>query len=248
MQDITQFTLLVMIFFPLRNNNITDTKISDPNIKKMREVRKVVRDRSTIIHGILLLIVVGVFIWSVIKPFRYVNWALEVLPAIVLLVIVIITYNKFRLTTLSYFIIAILTILMFIGGHYTYSRVPLFDWIKDYFDLQRNNYDRFGHFLKGLITIVIREVLIRKSPLTEGKWLYTVTLSIALSIGTLYEIIEWLGTKIIKGGKVSKDFLGTQGDIWDTQWDLFLLLIGAILALLFFSSLHNKQLRNKIEN
>ncbi|MBY0122795.1 DUF2238 domain-containing protein [Bacillus sp. S/N-304-OC-R1] len=204
-----------------------------------------VRDRSAFIHIILLLFVTAVIIWSVIQPYNYINWALEVLPAIALLAVVIFTYNKFRLTTLSYIIIAILTILMFIGGHYTYSRVPLFDWIKDYFDLKRNNYDRFGHFLKGLFTIVIREVLIRKSPLTKGKWLYTITLSIALSIGTLYEIIEWLGTKIIKGGKVSKDFLGTQGDIWDTQWDLFSLLIGSILALLFFSNLHNKQLRNK---
>ncbi|KAB2332182.1 DUF2238 domain-containing protein [Cytobacillus depressus] len=198
------------------------------------------------IHIILLLIVITVFIWSAIRPVRYFNWTLEVLPAVTILIIAITTYSKFRLTTLSYFIIAILSIMMFIGGHYTFPKVPLFNWIKDYFDLKRNDYDRFGHFLKGLLAIVIREILIRRSPLTKGIWLYTVTLSITLAISALYEIIEWLGSVIIKGGKVSEDFLGTQGDVWDTQWDMFLSFIGAILALLTFSNLHTKQLRKKI--
>ncbi|MBJ8032070.1 DUF2238 domain-containing protein, partial [Bacillus cereus group sp. N21] len=116
-----------------------------------------IRNKSTVIHLFLLLVVTAVFIWSVINPARYSTWAAEAIPAVLGLIIIIATYNKFRLTTLSYMIIAILAIIMFVGGHYTYSKVPLFNWIKDIFDLNRNHYDRFGHLIKGLFTIVIRE-------------------------------------------------------------------------------------------
>ncbi|MCL6571110.1 MAG: DUF2238 domain-containing protein [Bacillus sp. (in: Bacteria)] len=201
-----------------------------------------IRDKSTTINLILLFLVTAVFIWSVIQPAGYLLWIMEVLPAIVVLIFVITTYNKFRLTTLSYIIIAILSIIMFIGGHYTYSKVPLFNWIKDYFDLNRNHYDRFGHFLKGLFAIVIREIVIRRTLLTRGFWIISVTLSFSLAIGALYEIIEWLASQIAKGKKASTDFLGMQGDIWDAQWDMLLLLLGSILALLIFSKLHNKLL------
>jgi putative membrane protein len=201
------------------------------------------KDRSIRIHLLLLLLVTAVFIWSVIKPEGYLIWTMEVLPAVVVLIIVIATYNKFRLTTLSYIIIAILSISMFIGAHYTYSKVPLFNWIKDEFDLGRNHYDRFGHFIKGLFTIVIREILIRKTPLTKGPWLGVISLCISLAIGALYEIIEWLAAIVSKGGKASKDFLGTQGDIWDAQWDMSLTLIGSIIVLITLSKLHNKLLR-----
>ncbi|MFD6442796.1 DUF2238 domain-containing protein [Peribacillus sp. NPDC060186] len=203
------------------------------------------RDKSIRIHLLLLLLVTAVFIWSVIQPEGYLIWTMEVLPAVVVLIIVIATYNKFRLTTLSYIIIAILSITMFIGAHYTYSKVPLFNWIKDHYDLNRNHYDRFGHFLKGLYAIVIREIVIRKTPLTKGPWLWAVTLSFALAIGALYEIIEWLAAIILKGGKASKEFLGTQGDFWDAQWDMSLTLIGSIIVLLTLSKLHNNLLRKK---
>ncbi|WP_110927456.1 DUF2238 domain-containing protein [Bacillus massiliglaciei] len=203
------------------------------------------KDQTKKIHLVLLSLVTAVFIWSVIQPEGYLIWTMEVLPAGVLLIILIATYNKFRLTTLSYIIIAILSITMFIGAHYTYSKVPLFNWIKDHYDLNRNQYDRFGHFLKGLYAIVIREIVIRKTPLKKGPWLWAVTLSFALTIASLYEIIEWLATIISKGGKASKDFLGTQGDIWDAQWDMSLTLIGSIIVLLTFSKLHNNLLRKK---
>ncbi|UQD52032.1 DUF2238 domain-containing protein [Bacillus methanolicus] len=201
------------------------------------------KEKYKAIHIFLLLAVIGVFIWSAIKPAGYLTWIMEVLPAVVVLIIVISTYNKFRLTTLSYVIIAILSILMFVGGHYTYAKVPLFNWIKDHFDFKRNHYDRFGHFLKGLIAIVIREILLRKTPLTNGPWLIGIILSISLAIGALYEIIEWLVSKISHGGKAAKDFLGTQGDIWDTQWDMLLTFIGSILALVIFSKLHDKLIK-----
>lgn len=204
-----------------------------------------IRDKSKMIHLFLLLIVTTVFIWSVIKPARYSSWAAEAIPAVLGLIIIIAIYNKFRFTTLSYIIIAILAIIMFIGGHYTYSKVPLFNWIKDAFDLNRNHYDRFGHLIKGLVTIVIREILLRKTQLTEGPWLVTISISISLAIAALYEIIEWLAFKIAKGGKAAKDFLGMQGDIWDAQWDMSLALVGSILALLTLSTLHNRLLKKK---
>lgn len=199
------------------------------------------------IHFILLLIVLAVFIWSAIKPVGYRIWTLEVLPAVIGLLVVITIYKKFQLTTLSYLIIAILSIFTFIGGHYTYSEVPFFDWIKDDFDFKRNHYDRFGHFLKGLLIIVIREILVRTSPLSKGKWLIFLSLSVSLAISALYEIIEWLVSVITHGGKASKDFLGTQGDIWDSQWDMSLTFAGSIIALILLSSLHNKYLLKKAD-
>jgi putative membrane protein len=205
-------------------------------------------NNRTKIHLLFLFLVAVVFIWSAIKPAGYLIWLMEVIPAVVVLIIAIATYKKFRLTTLSYFIISILSIIMFVGGHYTYDDVPLFNWIKDHFDQNRNHYDRFGHFLKGLFIIVIREILIRKTPLTKGKWLTTLALSVSLAIAALYEIIEWLVSIITKGGKASKDFLGTQGDIWDTQWDMTWSFVGSIIALLILSSLHNRLLKEEMIN
>ncbi|QDQ00951.1 DUF2238 domain-containing protein [Lysinibacillus fusiformis] len=202
-------------------------------------------DKYLKIHLTLLLLVTVVFIWSIIKPVSYLDWLAEVSPGVIAVITVTAIYNKFRFTTLSYFIIALLSILTFIGGHYTYSEVPLFNWIKEEFHLQRNHYDRFGHFLKGLMAIVVREILLHKTPLTRGAWLSGITISIMLAIAAFYEIIEWLSTKISKGGKVSKDFLGMQGDKWDAQWDMFLALIGTILALLLFTKLHDKLIRKQ---
>jgi putative membrane protein len=198
--------------------------------------------RQQRIHGLLLLIVAAVFVWSVIRPASYAVWALEVTPALIGLVIIIALYRRFRLTTMSYAIIAMLAILMLIGGHYIYSKVPFFNWIKDAFHFERNHYDRFGHFLKGAFAIVLREIVLRKTPLSRGSWLFTIVTSMSLAIAALYEIIEWLVSIISKGGKASKDFLGTQGDIWDTQWDMLCTLIGTIVALLLLSRWHDRQL------
>jgi len=199
---------------------------------------------NSIVNLLLLLIVIAAIVWSLIKPAGYLIWILESTPALILLIIVIATYNKFRFTTLSYIIIAFLPILMFIGAHYTYGQVPLFNWIKEHFHLHRNNYDRFGHFLKGLIAIVIREILLRKTPLTRGAWLVGITLSISVSIAGLYEIGEFIAAKLAKGTKLAKDFLGTQGDVWDSQWDMSLCLIGSILTLLLLSKLHDRFLNH----
>lgn len=196
------------------------------------------------IHLTLLAIVLIVFTWSVIKPSSYLDWLAEVSPGVVAITVVVCIYHKFRFTTFSYIIIALLSILTFIGGHYTYSEVPLFNWLKEEFHFQRNHYDRFGHFLKGLLAIVIREILLRKTQLTKGAWLTGITISILLAIAAFYEIIEWLSTRISKGSKGTKDFLGMQGDRWDAQWDMFLALLGTILTLLFFTKLHDKYLKD----
>jgi putative membrane protein len=199
------------------------------------------------IHVLLVLAVTAVFIWSIIKPASYLSWVLEVTPAIIILIVVLSTYKKFRLTTLSYVIIALMAILMFVGGHYTYSKVPLFNWIKDTFDFKRNHYDRFGHFIKGMFSIVIRELLLRKTALTKGNWLFWIVTSISLAISAIYEIIEWISFIIGKGGKTAENFLGNQGDIWDAQWDMALTLIGTIVALLFLSKLHNRLLQKELK-
>lgn len=191
----------------------------------------------------LLIIVILVFIWSAIKPLSYLDWLAEVSPGLVAIIILVSTFRKFRFTTLSYFIIAFLCILTFIGGHFTYSEVPLFNWMKDEFDLKRNHYDRVGHFFKGFSAIIIREILLRLTPLSKGAWLFGITTSIVLSISALYEIIEWLSTKVAKGDKVSKDFVGMQGDRWDAQWDMALAFMGCIIALLILSKWHNKLLK-----
>lgn len=196
-------------------------------------------------HFLLLLLTLIVFIWSMIKPVNYFDWLLEVSPAVVGLIVVITCYNKFRLTTLSYLIICILSLLMLIGGHYTYSKVPIFDWIKDYFDLQRNHYDRFGHFLKGLLVIIIREVLLKMTPLKHGKSLFIISICISLATAAFYEITEWIFTKLAHGGKTAKDFLGTQGDIWDAQWDMTLDFIGSLLAYWLLAKLHNRLLKKQ---
>jgi putative membrane protein len=198
------------------------------------------------VHLLLLLVVIAVCIWSLFKPASYLSWALEATPAIIVLIIALSTYKKFRLTTLSYVIIVIMAILMFVGGHYTYSKVPLFNWIKDTFDFKRNHYDRFGHFIKGMFSIVIRELLLRKTRLTKGTWLFWIVTSISLAISAMYEIIEWISFMIGKGGKTAKNFLGNQGDIWDAQWDMVLALAGTIIALLFLSKLHNRLLRKEL--
>lgn len=195
------------------------------------------------LHLFFFFVVLAVLIWSAVKPASYLTWVLEVSPAVVGVIIVIATYRRFQLTTLSYAIIMVLAISMFIGGHYIYSKVPLFNWMKETFHWQRNHYDRFGHFIKGLFAIVLREILLRKTPLPKGGLLTTIVLSMSLAIAALYEIIEWLVGTLAKQVKAVKDFLGTQGDPWDTQWDMLLCFVGSILALLLLTNVHDKLLK-----
>ncbi|MFZ3132185.1 MAG: DUF2238 domain-containing protein [Desulfosporosinus sp.] len=149
------------------------------------------------------------------------------------------TYNRFRLTTPVYLLLCLGAIIALIGGHYTYGKVPLFNWLNDFFHLGRNYYDRFGHFVGGSVwALTIREILLRTSPLKKGKLLITIILGLALGISALYELAEWCVALILGGG--AEAFLGLQGDIWDPQWDMFLELAGAIVCLFSLSSTHNR--------
>ncbi|HKG21950.1 MAG TPA: DUF2238 domain-containing protein, partial [Blastocatellia bacterium] len=152
-----------------------------------------------------------------------------------------VTRSRFEFTSLAYVLIAVHAVVLMVGGHYTYAEVPLFDWVRDALGLERNHYDRLGHFIQGFVpAVVAREILIRQSPLKRGKWLFAVVVSFCLSISACYELIEW-GVALATGS-AAEAFLGTQGDAWDTQWDMALALSGAITSLLIFRGLHDRQL------
>jgi putative membrane protein len=191
---------------------------------------------------VLLSIVFAIFIWSAISPKDYLTWLLEVFPVILALPVLIITRRRFPLSNLSYVLIAIHAAILMVGGHYTYSEVPLFSYLRDALHLSRNHYDRVGHFAQGFVpAILAREVLLRTSPLKPGKWLTFLCICICAAISAFYELIEW--TVAIVTGESSDAFLGTQGDPWDTQKDMALAFLGAITALLLLSRLHDRQLR-----
>ncbi len=196
-------------------------------------------------HLLLLIIFIAVLLWLVIRPANYWTWLAEVSPGLVIIAAAIILYNKFRLTTLSYTLIVFLVILMMIGGHYTYADVPPTEWLQDHFHLDRNYYDRFGHFMKGLCVIVIREILLRRTGLIKGKGLALISISIVMAIGAVYEIVEWLAHVVTLGSLFSKQFLATQGDMWDSQTDLACLLVGSTLSYLLLAKWHNKVLERE---
>tara|TARA_R110002049_G_scaffold114927_1_gene266599 strand:+ start:6328 stop:6930 length:603 start_codon:yes stop_codon:yes gene_type:complete len=195
---------------------------------------------------ILLIVTILLFIWSAINPHDYFTWFLEVLPAVIGLVVLAITFKKFRFTNLVYVLIFIHSAILIVGGHYTYAEVPLFDWIQDTFNQSRNNYDKLGHFAQGFVPAMIaRELLIRKKVLLKNNWLNFIVVSIALAISAAYEFVEW-GVSLATG-EGGDSFLGTQGYIWDTQSDMLFATIGAMVALTVFSKKHNEQLKT-IEN
>lgn len=184
---------------------------------------------------------------SVINPYDRTTWWLEVFPVLIGIPILIATYRSFPLTTLLYRLLLIHALILIIGGHYTYVRVPVGFWIQDIFDLGRNHYDRVGHFAQGFIpAILAREILLRRSPLVLGKWLFFIVVSICLAFSAFYELIEWW-TAMIEG-EAAEAFLGTQGDVWDTQWDMFLAIVGSITAQLLLSKSHDKALMRTSES
>lgn len=183
-----------------------------------------------------------VLIWSGINPKDYFTWMLEVMPALIALVLLIITRRRFKFTGLAYTLILVHCIILMIGGHYTYAEVPLFNWLKDVFDLGRNNYDKVGHFAQGFIpAIVAREILIRNNVVENKYWLISFVISICLSITALYELIEWWVAELV--GESAEAFLGTQGYQWDTQSDMSFALWGSMLSILLLSHYHDVQLK-----
>jgi len=169
------------------------------------------------------------------------TWILEVFPIILALPVLVATYRRFPLTPLVYRLLFVHALILMVGGHYTYAKVPLGFWAQDAFGLARNHYDRLGHLAQGFVPAMLtREVLLRRSPLQRGKWLGFLVVCVCLALSATYELIEWLAA--VLGGSAADAFLGTQGDVWDTQWDMFMALIGAISALLLLSRLHDRQL------
>jgi len=190
-----------------------------------------------------ILIYFSALLWSGIYPKDYLTWFLEVFPALAGFIVLCVTYKRFRLTNLAYTLILIHCIILMIGGHYTYADVPFFDWIRDYFGLERNNYDKLGHLAQGFIPAVIaREIFIRKSVVNGAAWRNFIIVCFCLALSAVYELIEWLAA--ILSGEAAEAFLGTQGYIWDTQSDMALALLGAILALLLLARVHDSQLVN----
>lgn len=193
------------------------------------------------IPSVCLGIVCAVLVWSGISPYNYVTWAQEVLPVVIAVPLLLLTYKKFRLTNLLYVLIAIHCVILLIGGHYSYARVPGLEWMNVIAGATRNSFDGVGHFAQGFVpAIVARELLLRTSPLASGKWLFALIIFSCLGISALYELIEWVVA--IYSGESAEDFLGTQGDEWDTQKDMALALLGAVIALLSLSKIHDKQL------
>ncbi|NBC45373.1 DUF2238 domain-containing protein [Corallococcus exiguus] len=184
-----------------------------------------------------LAIVIAVFAWSAIAPYERSTWWMEVAPALIALPLLFATYKKFPLTTLLYVLIAVHMVILMVGGHYTYARVPGFEWLGE----GRNNYDKIGHFAQGFIpAMIMRELLIRTSDLKPGKWMAVVIVFSCLGISAVYELIEWGAAVML--GQGADEFLGTQGDVWDTQKDMGMAGIGACAALLLLSRPHDKAL------
>jgi putative membrane protein len=203
-------------------------------------------------HGrepLVLLVLTGLFlVASGIDPVadRY-TWFLETVPVMIGIAILLPTAQRFPLTPLLYRLLTLHALILMIGGHYTYAEVPLFNWLRDSLELSRNHYDRVGHLAQGFIpAILAREILLRLSPLKRGGWLFLTVTSICLAFSALYEMLEWWTALISK--EAAEAFLGTQGDHWDTQWDMFLALVGAIGAQLLLANLHDRQIKSHLKD
>ncbi|MBK6819314.1 MAG: DUF2238 domain-containing protein [Bacteroidetes bacterium] len=193
---------------------------------------------------LLALFLFGLII-SGINPHDYFTWILEVFPSIIGVLILILTFKYFPFSNLAYILILVHCYILFIGGHYTYAEVPIFNWVKEVFNQNRNNYDKIGHFAQGFVpAMIIREIFIRKMIIKRSYWLSFLTVCVCVTISVLYEFLEW--GVAIASGQSAEAFLGTQGYVWDTQSDMLYAMIGSICMLLFLSRFHDRQLENNL--
>lgn len=189
-------------------------------------------------YTLILLFLAGL-IWSGIAPHDYFTWFLEVFPGIIGCLVLVFTFKKFRFTYLTYCMILVHCYILFIGGHYTYAKVPIFDWIKDVLHHTRNNYDKVGHFAQGFVpAMIVRELFVRKQIIKSKAWSNFLIICVCLSISAFYEFLEWFVA--IFSGESADSFLGTQGYAWDTQSDMLYASMGAIFMLLLFSKIQDK--------
>ncbi len=188
-----------------------------------------------LVLGLLLLLLSG------IGPRDRYTWILEVAPILVAVPVLMATRRRFPLTPLAYRLIFLHACILMLGGHYTYAEVPLGFWVRDALGLARNHYDRLGHLAQGFVpAILAREILLRKTKLPPGGWLFFLVTCVALAISAFYEFVEWWAA--LASGEAATAFLGTQGDVWDTQWDMFLCLLGALAAQITISRVHDREL------
>ncbi len=203
------------------------------------------RPTDSTLHLSLLGLSAVVFVWSGIHPFDRFTWVMEVFPAVIAAAVLIATYRRFRLSNLLYLLIAIHAMILELGGKYTYARVPLGTWMEHWFGFTRNHYDRIGHFAQGFVpAIAAREVLIRIPKIRRGGWLNAIVFSICLAISALYELLEWATAELT--GTAANDFLGTQGDVWDTQKDMLMACVGAVVALTIMQKLHDRSMARSV--
>lgn len=192
-------------------------------------------------HLVLLGTFLLILLWSVIYPRSYFIWILEVFPAIVGAIVLVAIYPKVKLTMLLYCLIWLHALVLILGGHWTYAEMPLFNWLRDEYGLARNYYDRVGHLMQGAVpAIIAREILLRKGVVNGMGWLFFIVTCICLAVSAFYEFIEWWVA--VFSGTAADDFLATQGDVWDTQWDMFIALCGAIASQLVLARWHDRQL------
>ena len=190
----------------------------------------------------LAAVVAAFFAWSLVDPHDGLTWVMEALPVMVAVPLLAATRRRFPLTRLAYYLIAFHAIILLVGAHYTYARVPAGEWLSQILDLERTHYDRFAHIVQGFVpAILAREILLRFSVVRGRGWLFVIVSAICLAISALYEIIEWQAAVI--GGDGTLAFLGVQGDVWDAQWDMTLALAGAIAAQCLLAGRHDRQMR-----
>jgi putative membrane protein len=191
--------------------------------------------------AVLLIAAIVLLVLSRVGAVEPGTWLLEIAPILIIAPILVLTARRFPLTPLVYRLLFVHALILMLGGHYTYAKVPLGFWVQDWLGLARNHYDRLGHFAQGFVPAMLaREVLLRRSPLVRGKWLAFLVVCVCLALSATYELIEWLAA--VLGGSAADAFLGTQGDVWDTQWDMFMAGVGAVSALLLLSRIHDRQL------
>ncbi len=189
---------------------------------------------------VLTLVALGA---SAIRPFDWLTWVLETAPVWIALPLLLATWQRFPLTPLLYVLIFVHALILILGAHYSYARVPAGFWVQELLELERNHYDRLGHIAQGLVpAILAREILLRNAVLHRGGWLFLVVTSICLAFSAFYELIEWWASLL--GGDGTTEFLATQGDVWDTQWDMFLALCGALAGQVLLARWHDRQLAN----
>jgi putative membrane protein len=190
---------------------------------------------------LLLIVIVGLLAATGIKPYDRSTWLMEVAPVLIAVPILVLTYRRFPLTPLLYFLLFLHAIVLITGGAHTYARVPLGFWLQDIFSLSRNHYDRIGHFFQGLVpALLAREILLRGGFVTNRRMAAFLAICIAMAISAWYELIEWAAAVIL--GQGADAFLGTQGDPWDTQWDMFMCFIGSVVAMLTLSWVQDRQM------